>query len=291
MNFKRVILAAASDKHGGHKLGLLNPETILEDENQETGQKYEWTPNLTEWQRFIWEEHLEHIQFAKELAGKDEIVVFDVGDLTQGNKYPSEQVSTRISDQFAIASWNLRPWLDLPNVKTCRIGKGTPAHNFGEGASEIVTKMLLQSWYPKKDIAVLYHGLADIAGLVVDYAHHGPTPGTRNWLRGNEARYYLRSLIHDELDFGNNPPHLVIRADYHSYVEEYLTKFFRGKKYGTWFTILPALCGMSDHARQATKSTGKITLGMCFYEIVNGNILQIHDKFKTLDIRTKEKLV
>lgn len=288
---KRIILAAASDKHGGHTLGLLHPDTVLEYTNQQTGEVVKWKPVLKEWQKFLADIHFtDHIKTAKELAGKDEIVVFDVGDLTQGNKYPNEQVSTRISDQFEIAAWNLRPWLNLPNVKTVRIGIGTSAHNFGEGVSEIITQRRLQGWFPKKDIKVVYHGLASLAGVAIDYAHHGPSPGSRNWLRGNEARYYLRSLIEDEIDFGNAPPHLVIRADYHTYVEEFLSKFFRGIRYKSWLTILPALCGMSDYARKATKSTAKITIGMCFYEIVNGKILDIYPAFQTLDIRTKEVL-
>lgn len=290
MKYKRIILATAADKHGGFTLGLLNPETILEYENQQTGQLVKWTPQLTEWQKFLWEYQDECIQKTKELAGKDEIIIFDVGDLTQGNKYPNEQVSTNISDQFEIAAWNLKPWLELQNVKTVRISKGTPAHSFNEGASEIIVKRHLQGWYPKKDVSAIYHGLAQIGGIDVDYAHHGPTTGVRNWLHGNEARYYLRSLIYDELEAGNVPPHLVLRAHYHTYIEEFLSTMFMGVRYKSWLVILPSFCGLSDYARQRAKSTSKVTVGMVLIEIVNGKILDIYPLYQTLDIRTKEKL-
>jgi len=105
---KRVILAVASDKHGGHQLGLLNPETVLEYEDKE-GNLIQWMPELKPFQQYLWEIHEKHIQDVRKLAGKDEIVLIDNGDLTAGNKYPHEQVSTRISDQFDIAFYNLLP--------------------------------------------------------------------------------------------------------------------------------------------------------------------------------------
>jgi len=286
---KRVILAVASDKHGGHKLGLLNPNTILEDEDRK-GNLVEWTPELEPFQQYLWKLHKKHVDNTKHLAGKDPIIVIDNGDLTAGNKYPHEQVSTRISDQFDIAAWNLRPWLDLKNVKTLRITKGTGAHNFGEGASEVITQRVVKGWYPKKDIRTIFHGYAKIAGITVDYSHHGPTTGSRNWLKGNEARYYLRSLIQDELDIGNTPPDLVIRGHYHSYVEEYLVKFFRGKRHKSQLTILPSYCGIDSHARQSTKSAYILTHGMVCYEIIDGKILDTYPFMETIDIRTKEDL-
>ena len=286
---KRVILAVASDKHGGHRLGLLNPETVLEYEDRK-GNILEYSPDLLDFQEYLWELHETHIKEVQKLAGKDEIVVIDNGDTTAGNKYPHEQVSTRISDQFKIAAWNLRPWLELKNVKTVRITKGTGAHTFGEGTSEIVLQQFLKGWHPKKDIRTVYHGFARIAGVTVDYAHHGPSTGSRNWLRGNEARYYMKSLIADELDLGNTPPDLILRGHYHSYVEEYVIKMFQGHRYKTQLTVLPSYCGIDDYARQATKSKYILQHGMVAYELIDGKILDTYPLLTTLDVRTKETL-
>jgi len=286
---KRVILAVASDKHGGHRLGLLNPETVLEDEDSK-GNLVQWTPKLEPFQKYLWDLHLEHIEKTKELAGKDEIIVFDNGDLTAGNKYPHEQISTRIADQFDIAAYNLRPWLDLPNVKTVRITKGTGAHTFSEGSSEIIVQRMLKERYPKKDIRTIYHGLAKINGVRIDYTHHGPGTGSRNWLKGNNARYYMRSIIEDELDFGNTPPDLIIRGHYHEYIEEYLVKMFRGKRYKVQLNIIPSYCGIDSYARQITRSTYILQHGMVCYEVVDGKILDSYPLMNTIDIRTKEVL-
>jgi len=45
----RAIIVAESDPHGGHKLGLLNPEVRLEDEERRLYQ-----PRLTETQENLW---------------------------------------------------------------------------------------------------------------------------------------------------------------------------------------------------------------------------------------------
>jgi len=287
---KRVILAVASDEHGGHKLGLLNPETVLEDEDSK-GNLIQWTPELEPFQQYLWNLHSKHIDDVKHLAGKDEIVLIKNGDITAGNKYPHEQVSTRIADQFDIAAFNQRPWLELPNVKIMRITKGTGAHSFGEGSSEIITQRILKERYPKKDIRTIYHGLAKIAGITVDYAHHGPGTGSRNWLKGNNARYYMKSLIEDEIDLGNTPPNLILRSHYHEYIEEYYVKLFMNQRYKTEMCITPSYCGIDDHARQVTKSTYILHHGMIAFEIVDGKILDTYPFFNTIDIRTKEILV
>jgi hypothetical protein len=286
---KRVILAVASDKHGGHKLGLLNPETVLEYEDSK-GNIIKWTPTLEPFQQYLWGLHQKHVEDVKHLAGKDNIVLIDNGDLTAGNKYMHEQVSTRIADQFDIASWNLRPWLDLKNVKTLRITKGTGAHNFGEGSAEIITQRILKGKYPKKDIRTIYHGLAKIGGVTVDYTHHGPGTGSRNWLKGNEVRYYMKSIIQDEIDLGNTPPDLIIRGHFHEYIEEYYVKKFMGKRYKVEMCIIPSYCGIDDHARQITKSKYILEHGMVAYEIIDGKILDTYPFMNTIDIRTKEKL-
>ena len=286
---KRVILAVASDKHGGHKLGLLNPETVLEDEDPK-GNLVQWTPELEPFQTYLWDLHKKHVEDVKHLAGKDPIVLIDNGDLTAGNKYPHEQVSTRIADQFDIAAWNLRPWLDLKNLKTLRITKGTGAHNFGEGSAEIIVQRMLKSMYAKKDIRTIYHGLAKIGGVTVDYSHHGPGTGSRNWLKGNVARYYMKSLIEDEIDMGNDPPDLILRSHVHEYIEEYYVKMFMGKRYKTELCITPSYCGIDSYARQITKSTNVLHHGMIVFEILNGKVYETIPMFETIDIRTRETL-
>ena len=287
---KRAILVGFSDTHAGNRLGLCNPDTILEDENKE-GEIIEYQPELTEIQKYLWECISEDKQKVIDLANDDDIVVMHHGDLTQGNKYPVEWMTTRLADQMDIAFWNMLPWLEIPNVKAMRFAKGTGSHEFGEGSSTIIVDKRLRERFPKKDIRSVYHGLCEILNITVDYAHHGPYPGSRNWLKGNEARYYLRSLMQDEIDIGNHPPNLVMRGHYHTPVKEYIWKKANGIEYESWLLITPSYCLISDYARQSSRSPHRITNGLWAIEIINNHIHHIHCFARTVDIRTKEKIL
>jgi len=164
---KRVILAAFADPQSGHRLGLLNPETVLEYEDEE-GEIKPYNPALLAAQKFLWESYTKHIDEIKKLAKKDDIVLLVVGDVTQGNHYAHEWVSTRIADQFEIAMWNMKPWTQLSNVKKVRFCKGTAVHSYGEGTSEIVVAKMMRGEYPKINTRALYHGLANIGGVKID---------------------------------------------------------------------------------------------------------------------------
>ena len=288
---KRAIIAAFGDQHGGHTLGLLNPSTKLKDWDIE-GNPYWWTPKLNKSQEHLWYDCYEKdIADVSKLAGKDPIVAFNLGDITQGQKYISQWVSTRSSDQIFIAEANMLPWFALKNLHVVRLVRGTDSHGFGEGSADLTVEGLLQRRFPKRNIDVVFHGLADILGIKVDYAHHGPYTGSRNWLKGNVARYYLRSAMMDEIQIGNVPPHLYIRGHYHNYAEEYLRISNAQHAHKSWLTVLPSYCLMSDYARQATRSQFSVTNGMVAYEVVDDRIVEIHPFTHTIDIRTKEKIL
>ena len=287
---KRAIIAAFGDQHGGHLLGLLNPETKIKIEDQ-SGRKYWHTFDLNPPQEHLWKLYTDGIENVKKLAGKDPVVVLELGDLTQGKKYISQWVSTRLSDQIFIAEANMLPWFKLKNLVAVRLVKGTDSHGFGEGSADLTVEGLLQRRFPKRNIETLFHGLGDVLGISVDYAHHGPYTGSRNWLKGNVARYYLRSAMMDEIQAGNHPPHLYIRGHYHSYAEEYLRISNANHVYKSWLTVLPSFCMLGDYARQATRSQFSVTNGMVAYEVIDNRIVDIHTFFETVDIRTKEILL
>jgi len=285
----RRIVADISDTHGGHKAGLLNPDTTLYDED-ERGNLVPWKPQLTHIQLYLWRCYLDDRDSTIKLAGDDEIVLIHCGDLTQGVTFPEHLVSTRRYDQIEIAFNNLIPWLELPNVRTVRIVKGTGVHVMGEGSTEMVVARMLQERYPGKDVEALYHGLFDVDGVTIDAAHHGPFPGSRVWLKGNSARYYLRDLMLGEQVSGQVPPRVVLRAHYHEWVHEYLELPCRGGTDKADLIITPSYCGVGDHARKAMRSLNRQTHGMVALEIDGGKLAGIHPFKRTLDLRTKERL-
>lgn len=283
INYVRQILAVCSDTHGGLKVALMNPETILFSED-ERGNYVAYHPQLSESQKFLWGSYLQNLQDLKDIADGAPIMGLHLGDECNGNKHPDLLVSDRIADQIIIAEYNALPMLDMNNLVWYRQVVGTGAHNFGFGSSAISLCHSLQNRYSNKDIRPLYHGLLDYCGVTVDYAHHGPNPGSRNWLKGNVARFYLRDIMQRGIMSGNTPPRLVLRGHYHVPVYELLEE--RG--YTSELYILPSYSFLNDHSVQASQSQFEVTIGMNIYEIENGNISQTHRLHKTLDLRTVE---
>ena len=279
---QRIILAVLSDTHGGFTLGLMNPNVTLYDETHE-GQLVPFTPEPTASQDYLWDLYLHHLDMVQELAGERPIIGIHNGDLTQGNRHRTALVSTRSADQIIIAAANLHPLLSLPTLSHMMVVAGTEAHNFGQGGSDILVGEMLKDKHPSKNIDVLYHGLADIGGVSVDYAHHGPYPGSREWLKGNVARYYLQSMMIHAIKHGHKPPDLVIRAHYHTPVIETV----RINGYTSTIVVSPSMCMVDDYAHQAAKSPDDVTCGMLVYEIVNDKLLDIHEFTKTFDTRTE----
>lgn len=285
----RKILVAFADTHGGHKLGLLMPGVELYDED-ERGNLVRYRPSLTATQRYLHNQYLEDIAAVQEIAGDDPIVVLHNGDATHGDKYPQQLVGTRAADQILIAVANMQQWLEIANVEKFRVVQGTAAHNYAEGTADILINAQLEALYPLKDIGTLNHSLASVDGVRVDYAHHGPGAGIRNWTRGNVARYYLRSLMMDDIVRGREPPRLVLRAHFHQFVHEVVSIPVNGREIVSEIYILPCYCGMSEHGRQVTRSRPYVDTGVIVWEIEDGRIVGTHPFWREMDLRTEEEL-
>lgn len=288
----RKIGAIISDLHIGHTLGLCNPNSTVSSDAD--GKLKQVPVKINDFQHFLWKHYLHFVETVKKVAGKDEVFVLCMGDLTQGKQYVRELMSTRMSDQITLAVDALTPLLKLPNVRLVRLIKGTGVHVFEEGSSEILVAERLHSDHPKLDIQPLYHGLLDVGGCKIDYSHHGTTGGTRAWLTGNECRYYLRSLMISHVERGRKPPELVLRGHYHRRVKETLT-FWKTDgtddiEYQSTLLLIPSFCGLDEHARKATKSPDTIVIGGAIATIEDGELMKTQLVSRTLDIRTEETL-
>jgi len=224
------------------------------------------------------------------LADDDPLTVIHNGDLTWGRKYATELVSTREANQYLIAVANLAPWLELPNLTALRLSHGTGSHGFQEGTDVALISELLRARFPGCDIGVCRHGLADVDGVLIDYAHHGPPPGSRAWLTGNNLRYYIRSLMMDELVRHRAVPRVVLRAHYHTYQRETVRVPSGAGEAVTDGVLTPAYCGLSEFAQQATRSAYLIGCGLVALEIEDGRLVDIHAMQRTVDLRREEKL-
>lgn len=280
-------------------MGLLNPDVTLHEEVPlflDDGSKdivlEPYRPTLTLAQKTLWADLENDLGNLVELARGDPVDMLHGGDLAQGTEHWGELVSTRFADMIEIAAANLRPILDLNksgelNLRNFWIAKGTGAHTEGEGSLELIVAKQLSAEYDF-DVKVAYHYLLDIDGYVVDSSHHGPGPGTRNWLRGNILQLYTLSLIMDELDAGRNPPDLVLRHHFHQYVRRWSTKMTHLGTTETLSVICPSYCFTNDYARKVAKSPPRITIGQLAFELLDGKLYDTHEFLRTYDMRVKQ---
>ena len=290
---QRKILYVESDDHGGNIRGLMSPETKLPDDSIDDPdipiEEVEYyTPNLRAYQRFLWKLRERNLTNLTDLADGDEILYLHLGDITQGQKYASDWVTTRLGDQFLIALANHRPIMELPNLKAARYVEGTGSHVFGDGTSGGVVSGQLKVEYPDIDVQAIAHGLIDYYGFTIDIAHHGPGPGSRKWLEANIASYYLRDIMIKELLRGKTPAKLFLRAHFHAWAKGGWNVSIDSDDYWSWIALMPSMCGLNCYGRQATKSVHLITNGALCFEIVDGEIYKTHRWTKTLDLRNSE---
>lgn len=273
-----------SDTHGGSKFGLLNPETILRDEDQD-GNEIAFTPASTGWNRYLWDCFAQDVKEAEKFADGDRIHIKVLGDVTHGH-FTSDVITHDITHQFTMAAYNLYPLARLPNVASIRINDGTESHDFMTGASSKTLAQHMSFAFPKINVTSLAHGLSSIQGVKIDYSHHGPGAGIRVWLRGNNVRFYTQNIMMEDIIRREDPPNLILRGHVHNYVYETV----RIPPYTTRVVVLPSYCGMNYHARKVTKSTYRVTNGMIAFEVIDGRLSEPVEFIRTRDLRRTENL-
>ena len=267
-------------------MGLLNPDTVLVGETDD-GDIYEWSPDLTETQKYLWQLYQQNIEEICAFADGDELIVFHDGDLTQGDRFGNLIPDTTREDQRTIGYFNLLPLLSLSNVRVARLVTGTQVH-VPECAEARVAYRLQKD--TGKDVQAFHHGRVRVSGVPFDVAHHGPYPGSRDWLKGNVALYYLKDRVYEDRRLGVEPARVYMRGHFHEYVSVPLEDRWCGKRYQYDLTILPSYSGMNRHARKVTRSDPSLTNGLVCYEIVDGRLANIEPFVTTVDLRTEENI-
>jgi len=285
----RTIALCIADTHGGFKLGLMNPDVKLIDWDEE-GNPVTFTPESTAVQRYFWKLLLQGCEAVNLFAKGDQIVVIHFGDATHGYKYPKTLVTTELADQPAIAISNMQPMLTLPRVRSLRLVAGTDAHNFDDASAEKLIIDNLKLLYPEINCGLVVHGLADIDGAEIEYAHQGAFPGSKNHLKGNVAHQYLRDKMTVELLAGNTPPQLYAYGHYHEWLWVSETISVGDKDYTSYLMIMPSFNFPNLWTTAATKAQARFTHGIVALEIIDGKIIDYKRFTRTIDRRTKERI-
>jgi len=238
----RRAIVALGDTHAGHKLGLCHPEVELTRTN-DAGDAYPFTPPLTETQGYLWKLYQEHQAKALEFIGGPADLLVHGGDAIQGTKYANGLMDVGLGEQVEIAKANMEPWLD--RAKRIRFVSGTPSH---VQMDKVTAGALVASKLGHPDTRAAHHLRIEIGGVLFDIAHHGPGAGSREWLEGNMARYYLRSrALKDINKLGVEPAAVYVRFHHHVWRHEPLEVYVRGQPRWCHLVIVPSYCGLSDH--------------------------------------------
>jgi hypothetical protein len=282
----RAIVPLISDTHGGHSGALMNPDTVLELEDQE-GEIYEYKPEMTEIQKYLWNVYVIGLEGISALSRGDPLFGIHDGDNIEGDKHPSELVRPEKHAQLQIAVYNLRPFCSLPGMSYLRLVKGTGAHEFGFSSATMEILRTMRLLYPAIDMKAIMLGLLTINGVEIDYSHHGASAGRRKWLEGNEARYYLRDRMVRDISMRGRPADIYIRGHYHTPLIEHL----RVDGFWSILLLMPSMKIGGEFAAQATRSVPSITNGLAALEIEGGKIRDVHEFYSSVDMRTKEEIL
>lgn len=276
-------IATISDTHGGHRFGLLYPGVRLTTLQAIDDEEYsdEWSPELTEANKYLVNIHERLVEEAS--ATQDEIDLIHVGEPFWGAKHPSGAIDLSERVQIDIALGNLRRWYELPNLRRAEFVSGTDAHEYEENSALKTLVKELRLIYPHTQTRATHHALIDIDGYQIDVTHHGPHPGSRSWLAGNMARFYLRDHVMRSLIRGNLPANLYLRGHYHTRVSETLE--VDGEEYR--LIVMPSFIFMNGHARRATQGEYELTNGGMWFDVNGGVASRVHWVTQTLDLRER----
>jgi hypothetical protein len=283
---KRRVFAWLSDTHAGKKTGLLNPDTVLL-RVQDDGSEEEWQPEPTMTQRWLWSVYENAVSGLADYAGDDEILIAHCGDITHGDKHAGTIPETTREDQRIIACDNFHPLLALPQLKKMRFLTGTEAHVPECAEARIATRLRNETGL---DISVCHHARFNMGPDIIDGSHHGPYPGSRDWLKGNVATYYLKDRIYLDRRAGVEPARVYPRSHYHHFVHVTVHDIGEGEHCEFDLIIIPAFAGLDGFVRKVANSPPVIQAGIIALEFINGHLEEIKPFIEEIDLRTEEAL-
>jgi hypothetical protein len=282
----RRVFAWISDTHGGKKTGLLNPDTVL-IRVSDKGEEELWKPEPSITQRWLWSTYENAISNLADFVGDNDLLVAHCGDITHGDKYDGCIPDITRADQRTIAVDNFLPLISLPQCKRVRLVTGTEVHVPDQAEARIAGRLREKTGV---DIATTHHARFTVGQEVIDGAHHGPYPGSRDWLEGNVAFYYVKDRVYKDRRAGKSPARVYMRGHYHLYCHVSLHERWEGECHGAELIIIPALSGQDSFIKKVGKSPPIVQAGIVALEFVNGRLNDIVPFIEDNDLRTEETL-
>jgi len=229
-----------SDGHTGHKNGLLNPNSELE----------EGVPvPMYAVPQSLWNLTVQVRDWVNTNCKKYDKWLINLGETTQGNKFSDDLLTAEMHLQFKWAAEAMYPFLDMKGMKGARFLQATSWHEYGDGSSSKLMVELLKAKY-KLDIKQAVQSRMLVDDVMFEWTHHGPGTSKRKYLEGNSAFTEAKDKILLHLTEGDRCPDLSFSAHHHKPSKAQASILSNGTYTENTQVITPPMCGAGAYSRK-----------------------------------------
>jgi hypothetical protein len=254
-----------SDSHSGLLAGLIAPETELEYDNGE--KRTMLLSSASEW---VWECFNKLIDATIDFADGDAVFVYHTGEVCHGGKFAEFLYSAWAGHQVTIAVKALAELRRIPSLTALRLVYGTAAHDYGMQAMTKDCASQIASW--GYSTACVSHGLEEVEGCLIDFAHHGPSV-SKTEDKASVGRRYVIRYARKFLERSQRAPDVILRGHVHQRVTEPVKVPWGRDGKPVLLSIGSPLTGPNEYARQFTKSAPLTEVGGTLVKLNNGFVV------------------
>ena len=230
-----------SDQHTGHKQGLVNPDSKLDEDVAvpvyPTAQSlWDITKNVRAY-------------VGRNCRGYDKWLI-NLGETTQGNKFTDDLLTTDMSLQFKLSRDTMHPFLDMKGMKGARFLQATSWHEYGDGSSSKLMVELLKAKYPKLDIKQMNQSRMKVDDVLFEWTHHGSSTSKRYYLQGNAAFLDAKDRLLFHIAENYKCPDLTFTAHTHKPSKATASILNDGAYISNTQVITPPMCGAGAYSRK-----------------------------------------
>lgn len=230
-----------SDTHTGHKQGLVNPDSKLEEDVPVP--VYPVAESL-------WQITEEVRNWVNENCKNYNKWLVHLGELTQGTEYKEDLLTTSMFEQLKLARETIYPFLDMPKMKGARFLQATGWHEFDDGSSSKESAYVLKAKYPKLDIKQMNQSRTLVNDVLIEWTHHGASTSKRKYLEGNAAFLEAKDRIIHHLIERKRCPDLSFSAHTHKPSQNTASVLSEGKYIRNTQVITTPMCGPGCYSRK-----------------------------------------
>jgi len=230
-----------SDSQTGHKQGLVNPDSKLEEDVP--------VPIYPTAQS-LWDITENVRTYIDENCKKYDKWVINLGEVTQGNALRDDLLTGEMHLQFKWAAETMYPFLDMKGVKGARFLQATSWHEYGDGSSSKLMVEIMKAKYPKLDIKQMNQSRMKVEDTLFEWTHHGSATSKRKYLEGNAAFLDAKDRIIHHIIERKKCPDLTFTAHTHKPSQATAAILSEGAYITNTQVITPPMCGLGAYSRK-----------------------------------------